>query len=317
MISTGQEPSIAAVFATYNKKECALRCLQDLLQQTRCPDRVIITVNGCSDGTAAAITEYTEDTTGNVDIISLPRNAGNPGGTWMAIERAIAGGCNWVWLLDDDARVEFDALERLTTFGDLNPRNVYGSLAVDPTTGEMSWPLGVLEKNGRMRIACKKSELPAEKCFQVRGIWLGALISREIFEQVGPLEADLFIRGEDEEYSARIRQNRHAFFCVKDSLVKHVAQHSVRIAVFGKNYFYQPALPLWKAYYVVRNHTYIRKKYAGSRLKGIAHAFGTVVLSIGCALVLDKKKLKRVSLYLKAGWDALTNKLGPRVTPPY
>jgi rhamnopyranosyl-N-acetylglucosaminyl-diphospho-decaprenol beta-1,3/1,4-galactofuranosyltransferase len=308
---------VGAVFATYNRKECALQCLDDLLRQSRALDRIVITLNGCSDGTGPAILERAASDSDRVSVIELPANLGNPSGSWLAIERAMELGSNWIWLLDDDARVAPDALEKLLSIQDLNPKNVYGSLAVDPSTGEMSWPLGIIESDGRMRIASTLSELPSDRSFQVKGIWLGALIPREIFKEVGPLEADMFIRGEDEEYSARIRERKHRFYCIKDSLIKHVAQRTVRIPVFGKNYFYQPALPPWKAYYLVRNHAYIRMKHAPNRLNGIAQGLATVILSVGCALFLDNEKASRLRLYLKAGWDAFSGKLGRRVSPPY
>jgi rhamnopyranosyl-N-acetylglucosaminyl-diphospho-decaprenol beta-1,3/1,4-galactofuranosyltransferase len=308
---------VGAVFATYNRKGTAVLCLNDLLQQSRPLQQIVITVNGSQDGTADAIRELSRHHADLVQVVEVSENTGNPLGTWLAIERALELGCTWIWLLDDDARVEPAALQQLTSAETLDQSKVYGSLAIDPVTEEMSWPLGVIERDGSMRIASRRRELPSQACFEVRGIWLGALIPRAIFEQVGPLEADLFIRGEDEEYSARIRQKGHSFYCVKDSLVKHAAQRTIRIPIFCKNYFYQPNLPPWKAYYVVRNHAYIRKKYSSIRLAGIAKGIATVILSLACAVALDDQKAKRVRLYLKAGWDAFTDKMGRRVNPPY
>ena len=305
-----QNTKVGAVFATYNRKECALQCLDDLLGQRRALDRIVVTINGSSDGTGAAIIERSANNSDRVTVIELPKNVGNPQGTWLAIERALSAGCEWIWLIDDDARVAPDALEKLLSVEDLNPNNVYGSLAVDPTTGEMSWPLGVIEHDHSMRIASRQSELPITPSFQVRGIWLGALIPRKIFEEVGPLETRMFIRGEDEEYSARIREKKHRFYCIKESVIQHAAQRTIRIPVFGKNYFYQPALPPWKAYFLIRNHVYVRRKYTSAgKVAGLIRAFGTIVLSIACAWLFDDHKLKRSLLYLRAGWHGLTGRL--------
>ena len=158
-----------------------------------------------------------------------------------------------------------------------------------------------------------RAELPADSVFQVRGIWLGALIPRQIIEVVGEVNADLFIRGEDEEYPARIRAAGYRFFCVKDSIIEHPGMRHAHLSFAGLNFFYESGVAPWKAYFLIRNHVYVRRKYtAAGKVSAFVRAIGTILLSILSAWCFDDQKLRRSLLYLRAGWHGLTGQLNYR-----
>ena len=132
------------------------------------------------------------------------------------------------------------------------------------------------------------------------------------------MNADLFIRGEDEEYPARIRQAGFRFYCVKDSIIEHPGMRHKHLAVGGVNFFYETGVAPWKAYFLIRNHVYVRRKYtAAGKLTGLVRAAGTIVLAIMSALLYDNHKLRRVLLYSRAGWHGLLGRLDfrPQGTP--
>ncbi|HWY52681.1 MAG TPA: glycosyltransferase [Chthoniobacterales bacterium] len=305
--------SIAAVMTVFNQVEGARRCVQSLLAQTASLARICVLFNGTAKNGALAdafAAEFHERP--NVHVLRSPENIGNAGGVKLAMRAAMDLGADWIWIVEDDALPHHNALERLLVAG-MKTDCVYGSLIIDPKWNDLAFSAAAIEQDGSQRIVSKREELPPANSFQVRGIWLGALVPRQIIDVVGEVNADLFIRGEDEEYPARIRQAGFRFFCVKDSVIEHPGMRNVHLAIAGVNFFYETGVAPWKAYFLIRNHVYVRRKYTSAgRVAGSVRAIGTIVLSILCALRFDDHKLKRSLLYLRAGWHGLLGRLDVR-----
>jgi GT2 family glycosyltransferase len=310
----GKPPKIAAVFSTCNRADLALACLEHLSQQTLPADRIYVADNASGDQTAAKIREQF-GTRLPVQVISLEENLGNPAGIQVAMREALSQGADWVWILDDDAWPRPEALETLVRAG-LNEQTVYSSLVIDPKANDLAWPYLAVRCEAPS-LAMHLKDLPkGEDLFETKGAWLGALVPATIVREVGEVNPGLFIRGEDEDYPARIRAQGFRFLCVVGSVVEHPSPAKlVRFGLFGKNYFYEPRLPLWKAYYAVRNQVYVRKTYAANALTGNFFGIGSWLLSLVCCLALDDKKWARTGVHLKAGIHGLTGKLGKQVAP--
>jgi rhamnopyranosyl-N-acetylglucosaminyl-diphospho-decaprenol beta-1,3/1,4-galactofuranosyltransferase len=306
-------PVIAAVLTVFNQIEGARRCVESLLAQTVPLTHICVLFNGTAKNAALA-----DDFANafaykpNVGVLRSRENVGNAGGIRLAMRAAMEQRADWIWIVEDDALPHQDALERLLAAG-MKTDCVYGSTIVDPSRNDLSFSSAVIEADGSQRSVLTKAGLPDAASFQVRGIWLGALIPRQIIDVVGEVNADLFIRGEDEEYPARIRQAGYHFFCVKDSIIEHPGMRQVHVSVGGVNFFYETGVAPWKAYFLVRNHVYVRRKYSpAGNLVGLIRAIGTIVLSILCALRFDDHKLRRSLLYLLAGWHGLLGRLDHR-----
>jgi len=285
-----------------------MRCLECLTGQSRKLFRIVVADNNSSDGTPAEIRkQYGNDST--IDLMALPSNLGNSGGIRIAIQRALESGAEAVWILDDDSWPRPETLE--TLLAHYNPEQVFSSLVFDSTKNDLSWPYMLMNPKPHL-IDCFKN-LPGEEVFEIRGAWLGALISRQIIESAGLPDERLFIRGEDEEFPLRIKKLGYRFFCVKNSLLDHPAPNKlIRLRMFNVNFFYEPKLAGWKAYYMVRNRVFIYRKYSPLWIGGVAKGLGSVALAICVALLRDDQKLKRVLLYLRAGWDGMTNQIMKR-----
>jgi len=302
----------------FNQIEGACKCVEVLLAQTVAVQNVCILFNGTAKNGALAdaFAEQFRHKT-RVHLLRSPANIGNGPGLRLAMRAALELGADWIWMVEDDVLPHSDALERLSAVG-MKTDCVYGSVVIDPSWNDMAFPCAVIEQDGTQRIASKIAELPDSNLFQVRGIWLGALIPRQIIDAVGEVSADLFIRGEDEEYPARIRQAGFRFFCVKDSIIEHPGMRQKHLAIGGINFFYEAGVTPWKAYFLIRNHVYVRRKYTSAgKIAGLIRALGTIVLSVLCALLFDDHKVERSFLYLRAGWHGLRGRFDfrPRGTP--
>jgi GT2 family glycosyltransferase len=309
--TSGPLPKVAVVLATLNRRATVVRCLELLQQQTTAPDKVWVVDNGSTDGTAAELRrKFGGDRM--IEVVELPKNVGNAGGIRAGMEQALAGGAEAIWILDDDAWPQPDALEKLLAH--YSPELVLSSLVMDPEKSDLAWACVLAPP--RAAVVDTIAELPAEDRFEVRGAWLGALIPRRIIEEVGLPDADYFIRGEDEEYPSRIARRGQRFYCVRASVLHHPAPKSVlRFQMFGRNIFYEPGLPPWKAYYIVRNRAHLHRKFATSVLSGIVKSLGSVLFFTLLAVAVDDQKLRRTFTYLKAGWRGFRGKLGMESRP--
>ena len=304
-------PLVAAVMATYNRRAIVIRCLELLDQQTRPPERVYVVDNGSTDGTSDEI-RRTFAANPRIELVQLPENLGNAGGMRVGMERAFDAGADAIWILDDDAWPDSRALEKLLAH--YSAWTVSSSLVVDPEKKDMAWACVLAQPPGT--VVDTLAALPADDYFEIRGAWLGALIPRAIIEDVGFPDARFFIRGEDEEYPSRIGRRGHRFVCVRESVLHHPAPGRIlRFQLFGKNIFYEPGLPPWKAYYVVRNRAYIHRKFAENPVEGFVKAWGSVLFFLLMAIAIDDHKCRRISTYLKAGWRAFRGRLGNESRP--
>jgi GT2 family glycosyltransferase len=106
------------------------------------------------------------------------------------------------------------------------------------------------------------------------------LISKRIREATGPVNGDLFIRGEDEEYPWRIECAGFATEAVVTAVMDHPGPEKVVWwSLLGKNLMLERGLVDWKLYYKVRNMVWLKRRQAGWRgalLMALAYALGVI-----------------------------------------
>jgi len=114
-------------------------------------------------------------------------------------------------------------------------------------------------------LAWAEAELPQGMRIRTRGMWTGALVPRQVWAVVGPVNGELFIRGEDEEYPWRIAQAGFAFEGVRDAVLDHPGPADlVNWSFAGKHLFFERGLADWKFYYKVRNMVWLKRRQAGA-----------------------------------------------------
>lgn len=254
-------PHIAVVFATRNRPAVALACLSALGAQSRLPDAVVVADNYSSATEVTALRDAANPLHAafSLTILELQENLGNAGGVAAAMDHAFAQGADAVWILDDDSIPTSTALESLLAPG-LNPNCVRHSMQIDPATGKFTWPLQVQHPNGTWSLANDFDELPPGDLVRSRIIWTGALLPRNVYDVVGPVMSELFIRGEDEEYPLRFEQAGFSQQAVIHSLLSHPGPADLRqIRFLGKSFFFEPNLADWKLYYKIRNMVWLKK----------------------------------------------------------
>jgi glycosyltransferase involved in cell wall biosynthesis len=304
MVQKFENPSIAAVFATMNRAATAVACVRALAAQTRPPERVVVADNVSSDNTLAALAALA-DLPFELIVHRMRENRGNAGGVEEAMELAFARGADAVWILDDDSWPRPGALAAMLA-GGWDPEVVLHPLQEDPATGRFTWPLQVVEADGSVRLVEVATVLPARARVSSRGVWTGALVSRRIREVVGPVNGELFIRGEDEEYPWRIERAGFRTEAVTAAVMDHPGPREVVCwRLLGKRLFFERGLVDWKLYYKVRNMVWLKRRQAGAR--------GAVLMALAYVLAVVRfDGPGRLPLLWEAVRDGWRGRLGKR-----
>lgn len=297
---------IAAVFVTMNRCETARICLDRLTAQTKRPERVFVVNNASTDETAAMLAEAARDSGGWIVVHDLEENVGNAGGMEILLEQVFHEGYQAAWILDDDSWPEPEALERLIT-ADLPADAVRSCRVVDLATGHLSWPLQLSIYDG-WRFLETDEPLPRGEAILIRRAWLGALIPRQIYERVGRVTGELFLRGEDEDYPRRIEAAGFLTYLIAGSLLHHPPCGPLKHwKMRNFTVVLEKSLNGNSLYYRLRNSWWMIRRDRGNL------AAAVVALLMGLALLRCKDNPKSwLPVWWQAVCDAFLGRLGKR-----
>jgi len=301
--------SICAIVATFNKKELLSKCLTALLSQSRPLDEIILIDNASTDGTE----EFVKSEFNRVTYVKLPENTGSAGGFGAGLKLACEKGHDWIWVMDNDAVAQPDALEKLADSPALLADGVYAvaSAVVDGNGGILRWNR-VLFDSRTLKETPVEAARYKDDYFEVDiAGWAGLLVSRRAVEDVGLPLKDLFIYHDDFEYSLRMRR-KGSILTIPASKVFHPP--GPLNPSTGKPAKWLRPLLGWKQYYVTRNHIYTCRKYARPGLFWDRLPFYAMI-ALGLAygviqtLAFREYKLQSLRIRLRATWDGLRGKI--------
>ena len=298
---------VAAVILSYNGRDDTLACLDSLARSEWDRATTIVVDNGSTDGSAAAVRDAHPDAV----VVETGRNLGFAEGNNVGIRRALELGADHVLLLNNDTVLAPDAIGQLVDEGRRHPRA--GALCplilfADPP--DAIWYAGAEHDprrwhNGSQTGYGEREEGQFGTAAQV-GRLSGAavLVPRGALEDVGLLDADLFLHVEDTEWSLRMRRKGWEIWLVPAARVVH----RVSIASGGEH---SPTI----AYYAARNTMEVGDLYAGGGWvrRAVRHA-GT--LAVHLVHVRRARHPVLCARAVLAGWrDHRKGLLGPRESP--
>ena len=199
---------ILAAIVTYNRCTLLSRCIDHLQGQARQAQEILVINNASTDGTVEMLKQR------NIPFVTQ-ENVGSAGGWHRGIQYAIDHGFDAVWLMDDDGFPDAGALAALQAA--LVPGVACASSVVlredQPT--HFVFPFPVLDASslpvifGRPR---KLGTLAQLRNVAVSGtypfvhLFNGALVSVAAARQVGNVNRDFFIFGDEVDYFFRLRK---------------------------------------------------------------------------------------------------------------
>jgi len=273
MNSKEHKMSFAVVVVTFNRLNWLTSCLGALKGQTEKPDEIIVINNGSADGT----TEYLAT---EPDVYSiLQSNGGGAGGFARGLEVAFDRGHDWVWIMDDDCIAA--------------PRSFESIKLVSEEIG-ISYPVfnsNVIKIDDVISRA--QSCVAAGKRYQMSGASLfnGTVIGRKAYEEIGNVNKDLILWGDEVNYYMRARNKYGHVPVAVDSIVYHPVPYTAE------------EIPQWKQYFEVRNAVYNSLRFSRFGPIGVI----PVLFQKGKRVLTGTIKIK---LYLQATKAGLLGKLG-------
>jgi GT2 family glycosyltransferase len=195
---------VAVVVPNWNGAGFLGDCLHSLIGQTE-RAQIIVVDGGSTDGSRQLISERFDE----VVLVALDGNPGFAGAVNNGIERALAGGAEFVALLNNDAVAEPDWLERLVAtarshpqVGTVTSKLLLGDGVHIDSTGDFYSSWGWAYPRGRDEVDHQQYDDP-----ELREVFCGSggasLYRRSMLEEVGLFDEDYFAYLEDQDLGFR------------------------------------------------------------------------------------------------------------------
>jgi rhamnopyranosyl-N-acetylglucosaminyl-diphospho-decaprenol beta-1,3/1,4-galactofuranosyltransferase len=218
---------IVAVIVSYNRARELRVCLDAVISQSRPVDHVLVVNNGSPDGTYAMLEQ---DYPSIVSRMHMGVNVGGAGGFYQGMQWAMRKGATWIWLMDDDGIPDPASLEIMLAAGLQHSLTLMNPLVVcEDNAQELSFGVqldgrttksvaDVLERHGASGVIADQINP-----------FNGTLINRSVIDRVGFPRREMFIWGDEVDYTRRVGESGVAFGTVIASRHRHPPSKGRRI----------------------------------------------------------------------------------------
>lgn len=242
-------PTIAAVIVTHNRSAKLARVLQALAAQSLPPDQVHVIDNASTDDTASVVKAMAEALPG-LHYHRLPENIGGAGGFHHGMKQACDAGADYLWVSDDDAYPDPDAIQHLylalQQFEQTHGKRPSFACSrvnwIDGTLCEMNVPRAVWDWT-RYLVPDQPWAL-VESCS-----FVSILVPRWAITQHGLPIPDYFIWFDDAEFTRRLSKSFPGILVPASTVTHDTAENK------GVNFRFVTEQNLWKFVYGARNET--------------------------------------------------------------
>lgn len=216
--------TVAAVIINYNSGPNLQSCIRSLLSQLYPLTRILVIDNASVDGSLATIEHEPR-----CEIVRLNQNSGFAAASNYAA--ALAAGCEWLLMINPDATLEANWLERMLEAAARHPdcamlasrllqhehRNLLDG------AGDVFHVSGAHWRRGHGRLD-KGQFMTEEEVFSPCAA--AALFRRNVFLAVGGFDEAFFCYGEDVDLAFRLRLMGERCMYVPDAVAYHVGSAS-------------------------------------------------------------------------------------------
>lgn len=251
-----QKNAILAVVVTYNRLELLKRCISALNNQTYHDFDILIVNNGSTDGTKEWVDSLPDS------IIKLHQdNLGGAGGFYAGQKYAMDNGYEWVWMMDDDGVPEQNQIRELHYAAINNNLQIVAPLVanIDIPDEEAFYP------GSKFDFAKWDSQMFSSETMYVCP-FNGIMFHRSVMEKIGLIKKELFIWGDEREYTLRWRTAGIKDYAVFKAIHYHPQIKSKYDRVLPWTDKYRVVIkPKKFTKYYYRNNGYINKQYGSSK----------------------------------------------------
>jgi rhamnopyranosyl-N-acetylglucosaminyl-diphospho-decaprenol beta-1,3/1,4-galactofuranosyltransferase len=245
--------SVAVAAVTFDRPRELAVLLKAINEQTASVSTICLVDSGTVPAKGVAAQHE------NVDYIRSEANLGGAGGFSLAVLKAVASGADWVWMMDDDAEpADAECLATLIREAEARDLEAVVPLVVAPGhPDQLSFFFRLDGKVTHDRAALEKvGFLPNDGHF-----FNGALIRSDVFFKVGLPDMRLFIRGDEVDFTIRLRKAGIRFGTVTTAAIMHPHAFSETKHVFGARWHVIVPEGAFKRYYYYRNRGYLIRRH--------------------------------------------------------
>jgi len=216
-----------------------LACVESCCKLTWPNFRILVVDNGSTDGSEKKLRARLQ----NVKILQSGSNLGFSGGNNLGIRIAIESGAKYVWLLNNDAVVDPDALAALMNAMLREPSAaIAGSKIYFHDDPQRIWSAGGRWRKGglalRMRGAFQPDQGQFDKPCAIGSVsGCSMLVRIEALTRIGLLKEEYFLYWEDIEWCARAQEAGYKVLFVPESKVWHRGSASTVDGSFLQFYY--------------------------------------------------------------------------------
>ena len=236
--------SVTALLVSHDGSRWLPAVIDGLTSQTTPVDAVLAIDTGSKDDSA----DLLERAFG--DVLRAPGSTSFPAAVAMGVERLLvsASTSDWVWILHDDANPDPGALAALLAAAAADPdADVLGPKLREWPSLRRLLELGVtISGTGRRETGLERGEYDQGQHDEVREVLAvntaGMLVRREVLEELGGLDTQLPIFGNDIDFGWRAAARGHKTVVVPQAVVFHAeaAHRGVRrTSLTGRHTHYQ------------------------------------------------------------------------------
>jgi len=241
-------PLVHIIILNWNDYKSTFDCIESLKSQSYTNYKIIVVDNASSNDSVDKLSKIP-----HIELRCNTQNFGFAGGNNKAITSSVEAGADYMWILNNDATVSTDCLEKLVLVAQKDPKigllspvlyekEPHNKIQHCNTHVELSIP-HIKEANDIATAEQWQIESPGEII-----VWGTALfIPKHTIETIGLLDEHFFAYAEDTDYSLRSIKAGLKNVTVFDASVWHQGHTGHR----SPHYYY----------YVVRNSFYFWKKH--------------------------------------------------------
>lgn len=272
-----------AIVVTFNREIQLIDCLDAILAQTEVPSHLVIIDNHSNEKTPQKLIEKgfiqelpTESNENKVyasnvkstfnDSILIPvsyirkfENDGGAGGFYAGMKYAYELESTYLWMMDDDGIPATNQLEKLIEGSVKNELFYCNALvtSIDNPT-EFAFSLGNYKS---VEEATKLEVLP-----NLMNPFNGTLIHRKVVEKIGMIKREMFIWGDETEYTNRVRKYGFKIGTITAAVHRHPVMKGKFDTVFpGLSKAQIVVKPAHFSHFYYRNLGYNQSLYASKK----------------------------------------------------
>ena len=223
------QPSVTVVVTTFNRAGYLSRLLDSLRRLDPAPAAVVVVDNASTDSTGEVLEAAAASFPVPLTVHRLAINAGGSGGFSAGVERAVAVGATWLWLMDDDVEVLPGALAAFRPW--LEKYRCLHGRRLDHTGEPFFWQhrfnpfLGVHFPVPGNVFASSPVFRTNVACFE------GVLLHADVVRAVGLPDPRFFINGDDTTYGWLVSQREPVVYIDEFVLRKARPQKQIDLGV--------------------------------------------------------------------------------------